>query len=211
MFEFIRGFVRKTGTEYCVVEVGGVGFRIYTALSTIGAVDIGEEVTFYTHLAVKEDDMSLFGFATEEELALFELLISVSGVGPKMAIAILSQMSTVDFCGAVLSGNHKAISAAKGVGPKLAQRITLELKDKIKNAFGESVSAAGIAGAGENDALGAGAAAGGNVAGSSKFDEAAEALTVLGYSTQKARQAVGRVFAEEMSLEELVKAALKAG
>ena len=201
MFDFIRGFVRKLETEYCVVEVGGVGFRIYTSLSSIGSVDVGEEVVFYTHLVVKEDDMTLFGFATDDELSAFELLISVSGVGPKVAVGILSQMSPADFCTAVISGNHKAISKAKGVGPKLAQRIVLELKDKIKKTFDDQTLTAQT-----GDITGPAAINAGGV-----FDEAVEALMVLGYNTQKARQAVGRVYSDGMPLEELVKAALKAG
>ncbi|MBO5418308.1 MAG: Holliday junction branch migration protein RuvA [Clostridia bacterium] len=201
MFDFIRGFVRKLEAEYCVVEVGGVGFRIYTSLSSIGSVDVGEEVVFYTHLVVKEDDMTLFGFATDDELSAFELLISVSGVGPKVAVGILSQMSPADFCTAVISENHKAISQAKGVGPKLAQRIVLELKDKIKKTFDDQASAAQSVGATETAVVNAGGV----------FDEAVEALMVLGYNTQKARQAVGRVYSDGMTLEDLVKAALKAG
>ncbi len=203
MFDFIRGFVRKTEPEYCVLDVGGVGFRIYTSLSSIGAVAIGEEVTFYTHLVVKEDDMSLFGFITEDELNAFELLISVSGVGPKVAVAILAQMTAAEFCTAVISGNHKALSKAKGVGAKLAQRVVLELKDKVKKSFDVDGETSGALDSLGQDILGALSDNGGT------FNEAVEALMVLGYNTQRARQAVGKVYQDGMALEELVKAALK--
>ena len=198
MFDFIRGTVVKKDPEYCVLDVGGVGFRIYTSLTSAGAAKEGETALFYTYLAVKEDDLSLYGFLSEDELYAFKLLISVSGVGPKVAASILSQMPAVEFCMAVISGNHKAISKAKGVGPKLAQRIVLDLKDKVKKHAVEDAAAS--TGAGEEMF---------KPQDDSAFNEAVEALMVLGYNIQKAKQAVSLVYEDGMRLEDIVRLALK--
>ena len=132
MFEYIRGVLQYKGTDYCVVDVNGVGFKIFTShITASGIGQAGETVTLFTYMNVKEDDISLFGFASREELSVFNMLISVSGVGPKMGIAVLAAMSPSEFSLAVATGDYKAISKSKGIGPKLAQRIVLELKDKI--------------------------------------------------------------------------------
>lgn len=198
MFEYLSGILKYRTGEYCVLDVGGVGFRIYTSSLAAAAVgNVGEQVTFYTYMSVKEDDISLFGFASREELASFEILISVSGVGPKVALAVLTAMTPSDFSLAVATGDYKAISRSKGVGPKLAQRIILELKDKIAKDLRDGGQTPG-----EPPAV------------STVFpgyisEDAVSALMVLGYSSKEAADAVRKVYQDGMSLEETVRLALK--
>ncbi len=199
MFEFIRGNVAKIGTDYVAVDVGGVGYKIYTSLASLGAVKMNETATFYTSLSVTEDDMRLFGFTTEDERSIYELLISVSGVGPKMGLAVLSGMSARDFTLAVSGGNWKALTKAKGVGQKLAQKIVLELKDKISTSVPNDAEGVDAPGVSPSDAF----------FGDSVYNEAVEALTVLGINPQKAKAAVGNVYKDGMKLDEVVKLALK--
>lgn len=196
MFEYIRGVLQYKGTDYCVIDVNGVGFKIFTShITASGIGQAGETVTLYTYMNVKEDDISLFGFASKEELSVFNMLISVSGVGPKMGIAVLAAMSPSEFSLAVATGDYKAISKSKGIGPKLAQRIVLELKDKInkdiksqeqtpEESF-EPVPTGYIS----NDAI--------------------SALMVLGYSSKEASKLVAKVYKDGMTLEETVRQALK--
>lgn len=196
MFEFIRGTLCKKGTEYCVVDVNGVGFRIYTDARTSSALgEPGDVITVYTYLQVKEDDLSLFGFAGQEELAVFNLLISVNGVGPKMALSIMSALHPSAISVAVATGDYKTLTAGKGVGPKLAQRIVLELRDKIKTSFDPAEETAVENALPETSA--------------GILQEAAAALVVLGYRTKEANQAVKAVYQDGMTLEELVKQALR--
>ncbi len=198
MFEYLSGILKYRTTEYCVLDVNGVGFRIYTSSMAATAVgNVGESVTFYTYMSVKEDDISLFGFASREELASFEMLISVSGVGPKVALCVLTAMSPSDFSLAVATGDYKAISRSKGVGPKLAQRIILELKDKIGKDLRD----------GEQPFLGD--APVGTVPAGYISEDAVSALMVLGYSSKEASDAVRKVYQEGMKLEETVRIALK--
>ncbi len=193
MFEFIQGRLCKKTQEYCVIQVGGIGFQVYTDIRTSAALgNIGEEVTVYTYLQVKEDGLSLFGFPSQEDLAVFQLLISVNGVGPKMALAILSAMTPSAFSVAVAQGDFKAITAGKGVGPKLAQRIILELKDKVKADLDGTKAPETVLEA-EPDLL----------------QEAAAALLVLGYRNAEAVKAVKAAYRDGISLEELVKLSLR--
>lgn len=196
MFEFIRGSVAKKDLDYVVLDVGGVGFKLYTSLNTIGSVETGEIVTLYTYMSVKEDDLSLYGFINDSELQTFRMLLQVNGVGPKMAASVLSQISVPDFSLAVARGDHKSISKVKGIGPKLAQRIVLELKDKI---------GADLSGDGEDIAP----ASDGRAGSDPVFNEAVEALLVLGYNLQAAKESVGRNYRPGMSLEETVKLCIK--
>ena len=179
----------KKAADYCVIQVGGVGFRIFTDARTSASLETGEEVTVYTYLQVKEDDLSLFGFSSQEELTIFELLLSVNGVGPKMALAVLSAMTPSAFSIAVAKGDFKAITAGKGVGPKLAQRIVLELKDKLR---------ADIPSVDENEE---------NLPplADDILQEAIAALVVLGYRSSDAAKAAKAVYEDGLTLEELVK------
>lgn len=196
MFEYIRGVLQYKGTDYCVVDVNGVGFKIFTSHITASNIgQCGDTVTLYTYMNVKEDDISLFGFASKEELSVFNMLISVSGVGPKMGIAVLAAMSPSEFSLAVASGDFKAISKSKGIGPKLAQRIVLELKDKIskdikaQEQVTEETFEPVPTGYISNDAI--------------------SALMVLGYTSKEAAKLVAKVYKDGMTLEETVRQALK--
>lgn len=198
LFEFIKGIVAGKDTESVVLDVSGVGFKINTSLVSACECEEGEIAKFFTYLSVKEDDISLYGFTTMNELRLFKELISVSGVGPKVAASVLSQISVADFSAAVVTGNHKVLSKVKGIGPKLAQRIVLELKDKLVNAQldqGETT----VSGTPQASTL---------FVKDQVFEDAVEALCVLGHNQVKARAIVSSVYREGMTLEDVVKASL---
>ena len=196
MFEFIRGILCKKEVEYCVIDVNGVGFRIFTDARTSAALgETGREVTVYTYLQVKEDGMTLFGFAGQEDLTVFHLLISVNGVGPKMALSVMSALSPSAISVAVASGDYKALTAGKGVGQKLAQRIVLELQDKIRASF-DSADADFTEHAVSESA-------------ESLLQEATAALVVLGYRSKDASKAVKSVYQAGIGPEALVKLALR--
>jgi len=197
MFAYIKGTLTYKYNDYIVVEANGVGYKLTTSLTTIGAVGaIGNEIKVFTHLHVREDIMCLYGFFTQEELSMFELLISVSGVGPKVAISLISTFSPSRFGLAIITDDIKMLTTAQGIGSKMAQRIILELKDKIKKeqlsaaSFGKEVRAEV-----QNDR--------------SQSSEAISALMVLGYSPVEASRAVAAAFSEEMDLESIIKAALR--
>ena len=166
MYYSVRGNVIHLGQNIAVVECGGVGYKCQTTINTLKNLKLNTEAKLYTYLNVREDAMELFGFYTEEELSAFKTLIGVSGVGPKVGIAILSVLSPQQIALAIASDDLKSITMAPGVGKKLAQRIVLELKDKFKiNANSESV----IKGAKTTAAVG-------------NIPKAIEALSVLGYT-----------------------------
>ncbi len=197
MFYSLTGEIIFQGEQVFAISCGGVGFKCFTTRNTLVALsNLGGEVTVFTHLNVREDALDLFGFATNEELEAFKLLISVSGVGPKAALAILSELTPDSFAIAVSSGDAKAITAANGVGPKLAQRVIMELKDKIASAAFISEQSSSVAGA--VNAVNA----------MSNTSEAIAALTALGYSQAEASVAVSKL-SPELSAEELIKGALK--
>lgn len=194
MIAYIRGTMEARGNGFVVVESGGIGYRIFMSPAALAQMPAhGETVKVYTYMNVKEDGISLFGFPTQEEQELFLRLISVTGVGPKGALAFLSQLRPQEIILAILSDDVKTLSKAPGVGRKTAQRVILELKDKFQTA--EAV-------AWEMEEQSAPASAG------AKF-EAIDALTALGYSRSEAAGAVNAVAAEEMTTEEILKAALK--
>ncbi|MGN0560817.1 MAG: Holliday junction branch migration protein RuvA [Candidatus Fimenecus sp.] len=196
MFYSITGRVVHRDTQSVALETGGVAFQCSTTLSTLKTIgEKGSTATLYTYLNVREDALDLFGFATEQELECFKLLISVSGVGPKAALAILSELTPDKLALCLATGDSKSITRAQGVGPKLAQRVVLELKDKLAKglelpADSPEIQAAGLA------------AADGNAA------EAVSALTMLGYSQSEAAMAVSKLDGD-LPVEELIKQALK--
>ena len=166
MYYSVRGNVIHLGQNIAVVECGGVGYKCQTTINTLKNLKLNAEAKLYTYLNVREDAMELFGFYTEEELSAFKTLVGVSGVGPKVGIAILSVLSPQQIALAIASDDLKSITMAPGVGKKLAQRIVLELKDKFKiNTNSESV----IKGAKTTAAVG-------------NIPKAIEALSVLGYT-----------------------------
>lgn len=196
MFYSLTGNVIFTDLTSAVVECGGVGFRCLTSANTLRDIDVNEVTTLYTHLNVREDALDLFGFSTEYELEWFKLLISVTGVGPKAALAILSELPPEKIALAVSEGDVKAITRAPGVGPKIAQRVILELKDKAKSAlssFAENGS--------ELDSVS-------EVLDSSNTSEAVAALTMLGYSQSEAALAVSKVD-PGLPTEQIIKQCLK--
>ncbi|MGN0454680.1 MAG: Holliday junction branch migration protein RuvA [Ruminococcus sp.] len=167
MFYSVRGKLIHTEVNIAVVECAGVGYKCQTTMNTLKKLKPDSEVTLYTYLNVREDAMELFGFATTEELGIFKTLIGVSGVGPKVGLAILSVLTPQQVALAIASNDVKSITLAQGVGNKLAQRIILELKDKLKNIASKSNSGA-VSAAAE--------VVSGNI------PKAIEALTVLGYT-----------------------------
>lgn len=196
MYYYISGRIAAKGDNYIVVDNSGIGYVVYTSLNDIeksGAV--GTDITMYTHLNVREDAMELYGFVTEEEKKMFMQLISVSGVGPKAGLAILSVASPSNVATAIITGDVKTITKAQGVGPKAAQRIILELKDKLDpQALGLSDDGELIINTEEEPITDSRA-------------EALSALVVLGYSPQTAKGVLAKLD-PALSVEELIKAAL---
>ena len=190
MFYYVKGELVMTDPQSAVVDCGGVGYKLTVSMNTLSRLtELGKKVCLYTHFSVREDAVELFGFYDTEELYAFRLLISVSGVGPKAAIAILSLLSPAKFAVAVSTGDTKTLSKASGVGAKTAARIVLELKDKV--------SATAVADDGEAVVE---TARGGII------DDAIEALMVLGYQRQTAQKALAGC--KGQTLEELMRAAL---
>lgn len=178
MIYSLTGELTYIGDQFLVVECGGVGFKCFTSVATAAnAGRIGDQIRLYTYLSVKEDALDLYGFKTENELRAFKLLISVSGVGPKAAVSILSEMSADKLSVAVAAGDTKAITRANGVGKKIAERIVLELKDKM----------AGVTLSSSESSVSAAA----SVAEDSPAGEAVAALVALGFSKSDAAAAVG--------------------
>ena len=178
MYYYISGELVLADPVNAVIDAQGVGYRIYISGTTLGKIagKIGSNVRLYTHLSVREDAMELYGFYTQEELASFRMLISVSGVGAKSAISILSLMSPERFAQAVVNGDAKAIAKAQGIGSKTAQRIILELKDKI----GKELSS-------DDDYVGDTVATSSS---SSNIAAATDGLLVLGYTRSEAAYAL---------------------
>ena len=191
MYYYIKGTLVQKSDNYIVVDAHGVGYMIYTSLNSIqNAGEAGKKITIYTYLHVREDVMDLFGFTTIEEKNMFMQLISVSGVGPKAALSILSVTTPAKFAVAVITNDVKTITKASGVGPKMAQRVILELKDKMKTDELE------IDLEDESDDIL-----------SDNRSEAISALVVLGYSSNDAQKAVKGIDGT-LSVEEIIKKAL---
>lgn len=189
----VKGTLTYFDQSYAVVECGGVGFKCFTTLNTLREIGkTGSEVNLFTHLSVREDAMDLYGFATQAELDSFRLLISVSGIGPKAAVAILSELTPDKLAVCIASGDAKALTKAQGVGKKTAERVVLELKDKM-GAVGSAEAAA--------------AAAVGTEAGTDS-SEAVQALVALGFSQSDAAVAVGKMD-KSLTVDEMIRLGLK--
>ena len=196
MFYSLTGKIVYVDTVSLAIDCHGIAFRVSTSMNTLRKVaGIGDTVTLFTYLYVKEDAMELFGFQDQTELEHFKMLIDVSGVGPKVAIAILSTLTPDDLSFSIASGDVKRITAAPGVGPKLAQRIVLELKDKMAKFVPEKMSSADFIQSVISQTSGIKA-------------EAVSALIALGYSQTEAAAAVSPLSADD-SVEMLVKQALR--
>ena len=196
MFYYVSGTVAHTAPYLAVIDCGGVGYACRTTNHTLSRLKQGEKARLYTYLNVREDAMELYGFATENERNCFELLIGVSGVGPKAALSILSAATPESLAMSVITGDEKALTVAPGIGKKIAQRIILELKDKLAKGQispgGEAYGGTGVTVIPEN-----------------KTSEAAAALAVLGYSQGEINLALKGLDLEALSLEEIIKQALK--
>lgn len=194
MIASVRGKLIFTDNSCAVVECGGVGYKCFVTKNTLyNLPPKGEEIMLYTFLSVREDAMDLYGFKEVEELEAFKLVTSVNGVGAKMGLALLSEFSASQLTLYIASGDHKALTAASGVGPKLAQRIVLELRDKVGSLqSGDTIELKAV----------------GNATANSNTKEAVTALVTLGYTQSEASLAVGKCD-PALSTEELIKQALK--
>lgn len=196
MFYYLSGTVAHVEPRLAVLDCGGVGYACNTSTNTLAALTKGKQAKLYTHLAVKEDDMTLYGFATREELNLFRQLLSVSGVGPKAALAILSTSTPSNLALSIITGDTKPLVAAPGIGKRIAQRVVLELKDKLAKEQGDTLEQYT-------------APKNGLALPEDKLGESAAALAVLGYSQSEINQALKGIELEGLTPEQIIKQALK--
>lgn len=197
MYYYVRGEVAHIAPYLAVIDCGGVGYACRTTQNTLSYLKRGQQAKLYTYLNVREDAMELYGFYSESELSCFQMLLGVSGVGPKAALAMLSATTPEGLAASVITGDERALTAAQGVGKKIAQRVILELKDKLAKgqlptAGGERYGGSGV-----------------TVIPQNKASEAAAALAVLGYSAQEVALALKGIDLEALPLEEIVRQALK--
>lgn len=194
MFSYIKGTLEVKTINYIVVDVNGIGFKIFMSESAIQRLgEIGQTVKIYTYMNVKEDEISLYGFITNEELRMFELLISVSGVGAKSAITMLSVITPSKFALAVISNDVKSLTKIPGIGQKSAQRIILELKDKLKTE--EAIKSNDI------DITT-------NIVENNNLEEAVQALKVLGYTRQEIEKVLSKIDINSLTVEDIIRKAL---
>lgn len=194
MFAYIKGTLEEKGIVAIVIEAGGIGYRIFMSQKTIGKLgELGEQVKIYTHYHVREDDVSLYGFLSNEELKMFELLISVSGVGAKSAISMLSEITPSKFALAVISNDVGTLKSIKGVGAKTAQRIILELKDKLKTTEAIEEKSEELESA---------------IVVDDRLEEAMQALKVLGYTRAEITSVMGKFDKATLGVEDIIKKAL---
>ena len=197
MYYYVSGEVAHVEPYLAVIDCGGVGYACRTTTFTLSQIKKGDKAKLFTYLSVREDAMDLYGFASAEELKLFQQLISVSGVGPKAALNILSAGTPANLALAIITGDEKSLTAAAGVGKKLAQRIILERKDKLTK--GQTVSAAGESVAGPAVPI----------IPQNKLSEASAALAGLGYSQAEINVALKGIDIDNQSLEQIIRLALK--
>lgn len=200
MIGYIRGILEEADEQSVIIDNHGIGYRIFVPSSAFsGALPIGKEVKIYTYLSVKEDAMQLYGFLTRDDLRMFRMLLGVNGIGPKAGLGILSALTADELRFAVLADDAASIAKAPGIGKKTAQKLILELKDKLnlEDAFEQKLANQAAKDISAADA-------------GSQVQEAVQALTALGYPGTEALRAVKKVKgAESMTVEEILKAALK--
>ena len=205
MLAYIKGNLEMKMTEYIVIDVGGLGYKVFMAENGIEKIgNIGENIKVYTHYRVREDDISIFGFNTLEELKMFELLLGVSGVGAKTALGMLAICEPSEFALAIVSEDVKTLTQIPGIGPKSAKRIILELKDKIKTqqqveAIKNKIENKTETNSKIQEVLQT----------EGKAKEAIEALQVLGYNKKEIEKALEKLDVKELSTEELIKKGLR--
>ena len=186
MISFIRGTILESGDRHVTVDVHGLGYKVFVTEDTLHSLKIGTEASFWTYLAVREDALDLYGFTQKKEKEFFELLISISGIGPKSALNILSLVASETLASAIRSGSTAHLVKVSGIGRKTAEKIVLELKDKLGALSGED-----------------------SLAGMSADADAIEALKALGYDAVEAREALKKVSKDILDTGAKVKAALK--
>lgn len=189
MYEYLSGRVDYIGEDYAVIDISGLGYRVFTSQNTMKSLKLGENSRIFTHLIVKEDDLLLYGFSTRDELGMFKLLISVSGVGPKAGVSLLNQNKASELAAAIISRDIAKLTKAQGIGKKIAERIVLELKDKIDKE----------------------SAIGGMEAfdGGDEISQVIEALVSLGYNYSIASTAVMKLKDIKKPIDILIKDALR--
>ena len=194
MFAYIKGSLEEKASNYVVIDVGGVGYKIFMSSNAINNIgEISNIVKVHTHYYVREDNISLYGFLSSEELKMFELLLSVSGIGAKSAITMLSNITPSDFALAIITNNVAVLTKIPGIGAKSAQRIILELKDKLKDVDTTSKSEEVNVKQKENE----------------NSKDAVDALQILGYNKKEIEKAIQKIDIDEMSTEDIIKNALK--
>ena len=197
MFYYLEGTVAEILPYLAVIDCGGVGYACKTTNNTLASLKKGQRSKLYTYLHVAEGIFDLYGFASQNELNSFRLLLGVSGVGPKAALAILSVGTPETLAMAIVTGDEKALTAAPGIGKKIAQRIILELKDKMAKETASGLDFSGGKGVSAAPVF------------SNKATEAAQALAVLGYSSQEVSAALKGIDVEKLSLEDIIRQSLK--
>ena len=196
MISYLKGSLEVKNIDYIVIDVGGIGYKVYMSSNSINRLgEIGSSVKVYTYMRVREDDISLYGFCTSEELRMFEQLLGVSGIGAKSALTILANISPSSFALAIISGDINTLKNLPGIGAKSAQRIILELKDKMKTQDGiQSEEVVNInSGYVNND----------------KTKDAIEALQVLGYSRRDIEVVLSKIDVKDDQVEEIIRKSLK--
>ena len=196
MIEYIKGEITEITPALAVIECNGIGYGVNISLNTYSAIQSKQSIKLYIYEAIREDAYVLYGFSTKQERELFLLLITVSGIGGNTARMLLSALSPAELCNVISSGNDKLLKTVKGIGLKTAQRIIVDLKDKIATTGGETVT---------------GSAANLSPAHSEVYDEAIAALTMLGFAQAPSQKVVTAILKEEPSLavEKVIKLALK--
>ena len=195
MFAYIKGFLEIKENNYIVIDINGLGYKVFMSQNNIDNIgNIGDIVKVYTYVRVREDDISIYGFLTQEQLKMFELLISVSGVGAKSALVMISSTEPSEFALAVISGNVKVLTKVPGIGNKSAQRIILELKDKLKEEQLDAENSNNLK-LKEKD-------------NSENINEAFSGLMVLGYSRKDIEKAFEHLDVDNLSIEDLIKKGL---
>jgi len=194
MYAYIKGNLEEKTNQYVVIDVGGIGYKIFMSLSSIEKIgETNTKVKVYTHHHVREDNISLYGFLSNEELKMFELLLSVSGIGAKTAIAMLSQITPSNFAMAVITGDVSSLKKIPGIGAKSAQRIILELKDKLKTQMAISEEESGMAEV---------------IAQDDSVQEAIAALQMLGYNRKEIDVVFNKIPVKELKVEDIIRQAL---
>ena len=194
MISYIKGKLETKNIDNVVIEVGGIGYKIFMSVNSMDRLgETGTEVKVYTYMRVREDDVSLYGFCTNEELKMFEQLLGVSGVGAKLALSILANISPSSFALAIITGDLNTLKCLPGIGAKSAQRMILELKDKMKTQEAIETEAIPVQSAEKSD----------------NAKDAIEALQVLGYSRRDIELAISKINTVDLSVEDIIKQGLK--